>query len=127
MKRIRGYVLVEAVVAGGALLLAVLAASVLIYQRGQDARLLYEERVAWEVAVGRLETMEGEEFAGLAEGRVDLPVRDLGWENLADARCAVEVRPAGDGVHRVVVEVTWRDSGGVARRVEARTLARVEP
>jgi hypothetical protein len=115
------------VVAAAVLVAAVMAATFLLHQRGQDARMLYEERVAWEVAAGRVETLEARGFAGLSEGRSVLAVQSPGWENLEDALCTLEVRPAGDGVHAVIVEVTWKSFRGVARRVDVRTLAQVKP
>jgi len=113
----RGIVLLEVVVALAIIVVAAIAATVLLYRQAADIRALYEERVAWEIATGRLEELE-------ASGWNETPARAPmpGGENLPNA-AVTETLATGDGVRRATVVVAWDDHRGFRRSVTASTIA----
>jgi hypothetical protein len=120
-----GLVLWEIVAALFIVTLVSLSAAALLRAQGRDVRMLYEERVAWEIATGHLARLEasGAPVAGSAE----LPVEGPGSENLLQPQGRVTTAPAEGKLRKVTVEVSWTGEKGVRRRVEARALVEVRP
>lgn len=108
----RGFVLIEVVVALSIIVVAAIAATVFLYRQAADVRALYEERVAWEIASGRLEELESADWSDAPERR-PMP----GGENLPGLTVTESVATG-----RATVVVEWNDHRGFRRHVTASTL-----
>jgi len=121
VKRRGGYMLAEL---GAALLVAAvisISSIAVLARQAVSARMLYEERVAWEVACGRLARVE----AGTLQrspGRLEIPPTEPGWENLSGAACTLTVSSAEPASERVSVEVSWDGFRGGRRSVQVGTI-----
>jgi type II secretory pathway pseudopilin PulG len=123
----RGYILLEVTTALLVFVLLSVGAVAVLQGQAEAARALYEERVAWEAAMGQIALVEASGARPRAEGRSDLDVSSAGWENLAEGKAVLTLAREEDGVWRAAVEVSWAGFRGGRRRVEAWTLVRAEP
>ena len=119
VRRRGGTVLIELMSALFALALVGASLAAALRAQAAEVRMLYEERLAWEVAAGQVELAEA---AGASEGRVEILVDDPGWENLSGATCVRTVSAGEGGTRRISVDVEWAGFRAIPRRVTARTV-----
>ncbi|HVR86967.1 MAG TPA: hypothetical protein VMU54_21770, partial [Planctomycetota bacterium] len=90
VRRNQGYLLAEL---GVAMLVAVvisISCIAALARQSVAARMLYEERVAWEIAAGRLAMAEAGQLE-LRAGPLEIPKAEPGWENLSGASCRLRL------------------------------------
>ncbi len=122
MVRRAGQVLLEVTAALVIVAFVSVSAAAVLQAEARNVRMLYEERLAWEVASGQLAVLEAARERAPREGTYEIALESPGWENLANGRCEATVAPVEPGVWRASVEVSWDGFRGARRSVAARTI-----